>query len=52
MNDIARVTLSLAQPLFVDAYDVNRETGSFILIDEASNHTVAVGMIEFPAAKA
>jgi len=51
MNDIARVTLSLAQPLFVDAYDVNRETGSFILIDEASNHTVAVGMIEFPAAK-
>ena len=52
MNDIARVTLSLAQPLFVDAYDVNRETGSFILIDEASNHTVAVGMIELPAAKA
>jgi len=52
MNDIARVTLSLAQPLFVDAYDVNRETGSFILIDEASNHTVAVGMIEMPAAKA
>jgi sulfate adenylyltransferase subunit 1 len=52
MNDIARVTLSLAQPLFADAYDVNRETGSFILIDEASNHTVAVGMIELPAAKA
>ena len=52
MNDIARVTLSLAQPLFVDAYDVNRETGSFILIDEASNHTVAVGMIELRAAKA
>ena len=48
MNDIAHVTLILAQPLFVDAYDANRETGSFILIDEASNHTVAVGMIELP----
>jgi sulfate adenylyltransferase subunit 1 len=46
MNDIAHVTVSLAQPLFVDAYDINRETGSFILIDEATNHTVAVGMIE------
>jgi sulfate adenylyltransferase subunit 1 len=49
MNDIARVTLSLAQPLFVDPYDVNRETGAFILIDETSNHTVASGMIEWEA---
>ncbi len=46
MNDIAHVTVSLAQPLFVDAYDSNRETGSFILIDETTNHTVAAGMIE------
>ncbi len=52
MNDIAHVTVSLAQPLFVDAYDNNRETGSFILIDEASNHTVAVGMIELPGVEA
>jgi sulfate adenylyltransferase subunit 1 len=52
MNDIAHVTVSLAQPLFVDSYDDNRETGSFILIDEATNHTVAVGMIELSAGNA
>ncbi|MSQ53243.1 MAG: hypothetical protein EXR28_15305 [Betaproteobacteria bacterium] len=51
MNDIAHVTVGLAQPLFVDAYDSNRETGSFILTDETSNHTVAVGMIEPPMEK-
>ena len=45
MNDIANVTLNLAQPLFVDDYGNNRETGSFVLIDEATNHTVAAGMI-------
>jgi len=46
MNDIAQVSLSLAQPLFVDSYELNRATGSFILIDEASNQTVAAGMID------
>ena len=46
MNDIAHVTLSLAQPIFADTYAVNRSTGSFILIDEATNQTVAAGMIE------
>jgi sulfate adenylyltransferase subunit 1 len=46
MNDIAHVTLALAQPLFVDSYDLNRATGSFILIDEVSNQTVAAGMID------
>ncbi len=46
MNDIAHVSLSLAQPLFVDSYELNRATGSFILIDEASNQTVAAGMID------
>jgi sulfate adenylyltransferase subunit 1 len=46
MNDIAHVTLALAQPLFVDSYELNRATGSFILIDEASNQTVAAGMID------
>jgi len=46
MNDIAHVTLALAQPLLVDPYDLNRATGSFILIDEASNQTVAAGMID------
>jgi sulfate adenylyltransferase subunit 1 len=46
MNEIAHVTLALAQPLFVDPYGLNRATGSFILIDETSNQTVAAGMID------
>ena len=45
MNDIARVVISLAQPVFADAYLANRSTGAFILIDAATNHTVAAGMI-------
>ncbi len=45
MNDIASVTLKLAQPVFADAYSRNRATGAFILIDESSNNTVAAGMI-------
>jgi len=44
-NDIARVRLRTTAPLFVDDYDQNRETGSIILIDEATNETVAAGMI-------
>ena len=46
MNDIGRVALTLAQPVFADRYDDNRATGSFILIDETSNNTVAAGMIQ------
>lgn len=46
MNDIARVTLKLAQPLMVDPYKVNRATGAFIIIDESTNNTVGAGMIE------
>jgi len=46
MNDIAHVALALTQPLFVDSYELNRATGSFILIDEATNQTVAAGMID------
>ncbi|HRX30136.1 MAG TPA: GTP-binding protein [Saprospiraceae bacterium] len=45
MNDIGRVVLRTTKPLFVDSYRTNRETGSIILIDEASNNTVAAGMI-------
>jgi sulfate adenylyltransferase subunit 1 len=44
MNDIAQVALSVSQPLFPDCYTDNRATGSFILIDEATNNTVAAGM--------
>ena len=45
MNDIARVKLRLAKPIFTDSYSKNRITGSVILIDEATNNTVASGMI-------
>ena len=45
LNDIARVRLRLSEPLAVDTYADNRVTGAFILIDEATNDTVAAGMI-------
>ncbi len=45
MNDIARITIRSTVPLFVDAYQKNRITGSIILIDEGTNETVAAGMI-------
>ena len=44
-NDIARVRLALAESLAFDAYDANRATGAFILIDADTNATVAAGMI-------
>jgi sulfate adenylyltransferase subunit 1 len=45
MNDIARVEIKVQQPLVFDSYDTDRATGSFIVIDEATNNTVAAGMI-------
>ncbi len=45
MNDLARVVLQTTTPLFFDSYRKNRQTGSFILIDAATNTTVAAGMI-------
>jgi sulfate adenylyltransferase subunit 1 len=45
MNDIARVKIRTAQPLFIDPYRKNRITGSVILVDEGTNETVAAGMI-------
>jgi bifunctional enzyme CysN/CysC len=45
LNEIGRVSLRVTQPLFHDEYRRNRETGSFILIDEATNNTVGAGMI-------
>ena len=46
LNEIARMTLRTTQPLFFDMYNRNRNTGSLILIDEATNETVAAGMIQ------
>ncbi|MBN9620923.1 MAG: adenylyl-sulfate kinase, partial [Actinobacteria bacterium] len=48
LNEIGRVQLRTQQPLLFDAYRRSRETGSFILIDEATNNTVAAGMITGP----
>jgi len=45
LNDIGRVRLRTAAPLFVDDYRRNRLTGSFILIDESTNDTVAAGIV-------
>ncbi|HNV88863.1 MAG TPA: GTP-binding protein [Methylotenera sp.] len=45
MNDIARMSFKLAQPLMVDSYSKNRATGAFIVIDESTNNTVGAGMI-------
>jgi sulfate adenylyltransferase large subunit len=45
LNDLGVVKLRLAEPLAVDLYERNRATGAFILIDEATNDTVAAGMV-------
>ena len=45
MNDIGRVSIRTTKPLFVDDYKRNRNTGSLIIIDEATNETVGAGMI-------
>lgn len=45
LNDIARVQLTVQQPLAADAYADIRATGAFILIDEVTHQTVAAGMI-------
>ena len=45
LNDIARVQITVQQPLAADNYDDIRSTGAFILIDEVTHQTVAAGMI-------
>jgi len=45
LNDIGRISIRTTKPLFFDSYRRNRNTGSIILIDEATNETVAAGMI-------
>ena len=44
-NDIGRVRLRTTTPVLYDAYRRNRATGSFILVDEATNATVGAGML-------
>ena len=45
LNDIGRVTIKVASPVVCDPYRENRATGCFILVDEATNDTVAAGMV-------
>jgi bifunctional enzyme CysN/CysC len=46
LNDVGRIRLRTTVPLFVDRYERNRTTGSFVLIHEGTNATVAAGMIQ------
>ena len=45
LNEIGRAQIVTTEPLFFDPYQINRATGSFILIDPHTNNTVAAGMI-------
>lgn len=45
LNDIGRISLRTSSPLIADSYKRNRISGSFVLIDEQTNETVAAGMI-------
>jgi sulfate adenylyltransferase subunit 1 len=45
LNDLACIRLRLAEPLLVDSYADNRTTGAFVVVDEATNETVAAGMV-------
>jgi bifunctional enzyme CysN/CysC len=48
LNDIGRIDVRTTLPLFYDEYRLNRGTGSFVLVDDATNATVAAGMILRP----
>ncbi|MFR9752337.1 adenylyl-sulfate kinase [Nocardia sp. 004] len=48
LNEIGRVQLRTRQPMLFDPYRRNRTTGSFILVDDTTNNTVAAGMITGP----
>lgn len=45
LNEIAKINIKTTKPLFFDSYKKNRDTGSLILIDEATNNVVGAGMI-------
>jgi sulfate adenylyltransferase large subunit len=48
LNDIGCIRIRTSAPIFFDAYSENRITGSFVLVDEQTNNTVAAGMILKP----
>ena len=50
LNEVGVVTLRTTEPVFVDDYRHSRATGSFVLIDEMTNQTVAAGMVQLETA--
>ncbi|HSG94485.1 MAG TPA: adenylyl-sulfate kinase, partial [Afifellaceae bacterium] len=52
LNEIGFANLSTAEPVAVDAFELNRETGRFVLVDTFTNETVAVGMVAFSLRRA
>jgi bifunctional enzyme CysN/CysC len=50
LNEVGVVTLRTTEPVFVDDYRHSRATGSFVLIDETTNQTVAAGMVQLETA--
>jgi sulfate adenylyltransferase subunit 1 len=49
-NEIGRIHLVLQKPIAADLYDESTATGSFVLIDDVTKHTVAAGMIRYASA--
>ncbi len=45
MNDLGEILVRVAKPIYYDSYAVNRLTGSFVLIEQGTNATVAAGML-------
>lgn len=52
LNDFGVITLALDQAIAFDPYDINRETGGFILIDRMTNNTVGLGLLDFALRRA
>ena len=52
LNEVGVCTLGLDQAIAFDPYDVNRETGGFILIDRMTNNTVGLGLLDFALRRA
>ena len=52
LNELATVTLRLAEPVYLDAYAANPPNGAFIIIDADTSSTAAVGFVADEAAQA
>ncbi len=45
LNQIGRISVQTAQPIAADDYNINRDTGSFLLIDPQGGNTLAAGLV-------